>query len=84
MTNKHETREFDTKSIVWFRSELNTIRFYAGPSRPGTNKRAGLVQKTRHGGLARLPLSPFIALKRAYQPAFRTAFFVLNGPARLV
>jgi hypothetical protein len=41
MSNKHETREPSTKPIVWARSE------------PDTNKRAGLGQETRHGGLAR-------------------------------
>jgi hypothetical protein len=29
------------------------VRFYAGLGWPGTNKRAGLGQKTRHGELAR-------------------------------
>jgi hypothetical protein len=52
MTNKHEAREPGTKPIVWARSEPGTTRFYAGPGRPGTNKRAGLGQETRHGGLA--------------------------------
>jgi hypothetical protein len=36
-------------------------RFYTGPGRPGTNKRAGPEQETKHGGLAqqsRLSLSP--------------------------
>jgi hypothetical protein len=53
MTNKHETREPDTKAAVWARSKPGTARFYADPARPGTNKWARLGQKTRHGGLAR-------------------------------
>jgi hypothetical protein len=53
MVNKHETREPDTKPAVWARSEPGTTRFYAGPGRPGTNKRVGLGQETTHGGLAR-------------------------------
>jgi hypothetical protein len=53
MSNKHEVREPSTKPVVWARSEPGTARFYAGPGRPGTNKRAGLGQETRHGGLAR-------------------------------
>jgi hypothetical protein len=70
MANKYEAREPGT---AWF---------YAGPSRAGTNNRAGLGQETRHGGLARhgpfTSKPAFFALKRAYQPAF----FVLNGPMR--
>jgi hypothetical protein len=53
MAIKHEAREPGTKPAVWARSEPSTTRFYAGPDRPGTNKRAGLRQETRHGGLAR-------------------------------
>jgi hypothetical protein len=39
--------------VIWVRSEPGTALFYAGSGRPGTNKRAGLGQETRHGGLAR-------------------------------
>jgi hypothetical protein len=53
MANKHEAREPSTKPAVWARSEPGTTRFYAGLSRPGTNKQVGLGQETRHGGLAR-------------------------------
>jgi hypothetical protein len=53
MSNKHEAREPGTRSVIWARSEPGMARFYAGPGRPGTNKRAGLGQETRHGGLAR-------------------------------
>jgi hypothetical protein len=76
MFNKHEAREPDTKPAVWVRSEPGTARFYAGPGRPGTNKRAGLGQETRHGGLARhgpftsKPVNPaFFTLKCTYRPA---------------
>ena len=76
MSNKHEAREPGTKPAVWARSEPGTARFYAGPGRPGTNKRAGLGQETRHGGLARhgpfssKPVKPaFFTLKRAFRPA---------------
>jgi hypothetical protein len=50
MANKHEARERATKAAVWTRSEPSTTRFYAGPGRPGMNKRARLGQETRHGG----------------------------------
>jgi hypothetical protein len=53
MSNKHEARESGTKPVIWARFEPGTARFYAGPGRPGTNKRVGLGQETRHGGLAR-------------------------------
>jgi hypothetical protein len=76
MSNKHEAREPDTKPVVWARSEPGTTRFYAGLGRPGTNKRAGLEQEIRHGGLARhdpftsKPVKPaFFTLKRVYRPA---------------
>jgi hypothetical protein len=76
MSNKHESREPGTKPVVWARSEPDTARFYAGSGRPGTNKRAGLGQETRHGGLARhgpftsKPVKPaFFTLKRTYRPA---------------
>jgi hypothetical protein len=36
-----------------FGPDPSPARFYAGPGWPGTNKRVGLGQKTRHGGLAR-------------------------------
>jgi hypothetical protein len=52
MANTHEARELGTKPAVWARFEPDTARFYAGTGRPGTNKRAGLGQETRHGGLA--------------------------------
>jgi hypothetical protein len=50
MAYKHEAREPSTKPAVWARSESDTVRFYAGPGRPGMNKRHGLGQETRHGG----------------------------------
>jgi hypothetical protein len=53
MANKHKTREHDTNPTVWARFKPGKTRFYVGPDRPDTNKRAGLRQKTRHGGLAR-------------------------------
>jgi hypothetical protein len=94
MANKHEAREPGTKPAVWTRSEPGTTRFYAGPGQPSTNKRAGLGQESRHGGLARhgpftsKPVKPaFFTLKHAYRPAypaFWPVFFVLNGPARPV
>jgi hypothetical protein len=74
MANKHEAREPGTKPAVWARSEHDTTRFYAGPGRPDTNKRAGLGQETRHGGLAQhSPFTSkhvkpaFFALKRAFR-----------------
>jgi hypothetical protein len=63
MANKHEAREPDTKPAVWARSE------------PGTNKRAGLRQETRHGGLARH--GPFTS--KSVKPAFLHKN-VLTGP----
>jgi hypothetical protein len=66
MTNKHEAREPGTKPAVRARSEPGTAQVYAGPARLGTNKRAGLGQKTRHGGLARH--SPFTS--KHVKPAF--------------
>jgi hypothetical protein len=76
MSNKHEPRESGTKPAVWVRFEPDTTRLYAGPDRPGTNKRAGLEQEIRHGGLARhdpfssKPVKPaFFTLKRAFRPA---------------
>jgi hypothetical protein len=68
MANKHEAHEPDTKSTFWARSEPGTARFYVGPGRPGTNKRAGLGQETRHGGLARH--GPFTS--KPIKPAFYT------------
>jgi hypothetical protein len=41
-------------------------RFYAGPGRHDTNKRAGLRQEIRHGGLARH--DPFTS--KHVEPAF--------------
>jgi hypothetical protein len=66
MSNKHEAREPGTKPVVWARSEPGTARFYAGPGRPDTNKRAGLGQETMHGGLARY--GPFSS--KPVKPAF--------------
>jgi hypothetical protein len=85
MANKHEARELGMKPVVWAQSEPGTTRFYAGPARPGTNKRAGLGQKTRHGGLARhgpftsKPVKPAFYTKTCL-PACIARFFVLNGP----
>jgi hypothetical protein len=45
MANKHEACEPGTKPAVWARSEPDTVRFYAGPGRPGTNKRPGSDKK---------------------------------------
>jgi hypothetical protein len=76
MSNKHEVREPGTKPAFWARSEPGTAQLYAGPGRPGTNKRAGLGQEIRHGGLARhgpfssKPVKPaFFTLKRVFRPA---------------
>jgi hypothetical protein len=66
MANKHEAREPDTKPVVLIRSEPGTARFYAGPSRPDTNKRVGLGQETRHGGLARHGLFTSKSVKPAF------------------
>jgi hypothetical protein len=66
MSNKHEAREPGTKPAVWARSEPDTTRYYAGPGRPGMNKRAGLGQETRHGGLAQY--DPFTS--KPVKPAF--------------
>jgi hypothetical protein len=75
MSNKHEAREPGMKSAVWARSEPGTARLYAGPGRSDTNKRAGLGQEIRRGGLARHdPFSSksvkpaFFTLKRAFRP----------------
>jgi hypothetical protein len=59
-------REPGTKPVFWARSEPGTARLYAGPGRPGTNKRAGLGQEIRHGGLARH--GPFSS--KPVKPAF--------------
>jgi hypothetical protein len=56
MANKHEAHELGTKPAVWARSE------------PGTNKRAGLEQETRHGRLARY--GPFTS--KPVKPIFCT------------
>jgi hypothetical protein len=76
MANKHEARESGTKPVVWARSEPGTTWFYAGPGRPGTNKRVGLGQEIRYGRLARhgpftsKHVKPvFFALKCAFWPA---------------
>jgi hypothetical protein len=76
MSNKHEARESGTKPAFWDRSEPGTVRLYAGPGWPGMNKRAGLGQEIRHGGLARhgpfssKPVKPaFVTLKRVCRPA---------------
>jgi hypothetical protein len=45
MSNKHEAREPGTKPAFWARSEPGTARLYAGPGRPGTNKRPGSDMK---------------------------------------
>jgi hypothetical protein len=95
MSNKHEAREPDTKPVIWARSEPGTARFYAGPGRPGTNKRAGLGQETRHGGLARhdpftsKPVKPAFFYTKTCLPARIARFFGplfranRAGPARL-
>jgi hypothetical protein len=41
------------KPAVWARSEPGTARFYMGPGRTSTNKRAGLGQETKYGGIVR-------------------------------
>jgi hypothetical protein len=66
MPNKHEIREPGTKPAVWARSEPDTARFYAGPGRPGTNKRTRLGQETRHGGLARYDMFTSKPVKPAF------------------
>jgi hypothetical protein len=90
MANKHEAHEPGTKPAFWARSEPGMAWFYAGPGQPGTNKRAGLGQETRHGGLARHdPFTSkhvkltFFCTKTCFSARlarFRPAFFVLNGP----
>lgn len=42
MVNKHEVHEPDTKLAVWAGSEPGTVRFYADPGWPDTNKRVEL------------------------------------------
>jgi hypothetical protein len=93
MVNKQEAHEPGTKSAVWARSESGTTRFYAGPSRPGTNKWAGLVQETRQGELTRHGpftsklVKPVFCTKMclpARLARFSARFFVLNGPVRPV
>jgi hypothetical protein len=66
MANKHEAREPGTKPAVWARSEPGTTRFSAGRGRPDTNKRVGLEQETRLGGIARH--GPFTS--KHVEPAF--------------
>jgi hypothetical protein len=75
MSNKHEAREPGAKPVFWARSEPGMARLYAGPGRPGTNKRAGLGQEIRHGGLARH--GPFSS--KPVKPAF-LYLNVLFGP----
>jgi hypothetical protein len=53
MSNKHEAREPGTKPVIW-----------VGPF--STNKRAGLGQETRHGGLARHGLFTSKLVKPAF------------------
>jgi hypothetical protein len=53
MANKHEARDPSMKPAIWAQSKPGTTRFYAGPGWSDTNKRAGLGQKTKYGGLAR-------------------------------
>jgi hypothetical protein len=66
MVNKHEVHEPDTKLAVWAGSEPGTVRFYADPGWPDTNKRVELRQKSRHDGLARH--GPFTS--KLVKPAF--------------
>jgi hypothetical protein len=73
MTNKHEAREPGTKPAIWARSAPGTARFHAGPGRPSTNKRAGLGQEIRHGGLARHgPVKPAFFTKTCFSTRFRS------------
>jgi hypothetical protein len=68
MANKHEAHEPGMKPAVWAWSKPGTVRFYTGPGRPSTNKRARLGQETRHGGQARHgPFTP-----KPVKPAFCT------------
>jgi hypothetical protein len=75
MTSKHEAREPGTKPAVWAQSE------------PGTNKRAGPWQETKHGGLVQP--GPFTSklVKPAFctKPCLQARFFraYRAGPARL-
>jgi hypothetical protein len=66
MSNKHEARESDMKPVIWAWSEPDTARFYVGPGRADTDKRTGLGQETRHGGLVRH--DPFTS--KPVKPAF--------------
>jgi hypothetical protein len=77
MVNKHKTRESGTKTVIWARSEPGTVRFYVDSGWAGTNKRVGLEQKTKHGGLARH--GPFTS--KPVKPAFCTKLCL---PGRLV
>jgi hypothetical protein len=76
----------------FFRYEPSLARFYTSPGWPNTNKRAGLRQKTKHGGLAQhdpfisKPVKPaYFALNRAYRPVLARFFHVYRArPTRLV
>jgi hypothetical protein len=94
MSNKHEAHKPGTKPVFWARSEPGTARLYVGPGRPDTNKRAGLGQETRHGGLARhdpfssKPVKPVFYTKTCFSARiarFSARFFHAKrvGPARL-
>jgi hypothetical protein len=94
MDNKHEAREPDTKPAVWARSEPGMARFYSSPGRPGTNKRVGLGQEIRHGGLAQhgpstsKPVKPAFCTKTclpAHLARFSARFFRAKwvGPVHL-
>jgi hypothetical protein len=64
------------EACFFVRYELGLAHFYTGTGRPDTNKRVGLGQETKHGGLARYNL--FIS------KPFKLAYFALNHVYRLV
>lgn len=66
MANNYEARESSTKPTIWAQSESGTARFYVGPDRSSTNKRAQLEQKTSHDGLARHGLFTSKLVKTAF------------------
>lgn len=71
MANKHEVREPIMKSAVWVRFEPGTNRFYVGPSRSGTNKKARLGQETKHGLFTSKHVEPAFFTKTYFSARFR-------------
>jgi hypothetical protein len=90
MSNKYEACEPGMKPVIWAWSEPGTTRFYVGPGRPDTNKRARLGQEIRHGGLGRHGPFTYKSVKPVFYtktclPTRIARFFRAKwaGPARL-